>query len=218
MRTSFVVLLALISLSLLTSCATSLVYAPSAHATGTYEKETVVLGGAISALPETIPSVAGRNMSPGAEGRLGYQFSDVVRIDGKYFISFNSASLNSADHGFGGVATFGSSSSSGIIGVLQGQFLLQSNEIEGGGVAAEVGYRWLLNDQFNVSAVGGPIFGYRDLDREWGGGAIINLGGGFEPAKNFVISVDAAIIAGYDAYTERTVTILTPSLMFSYGL
>jgi len=171
-------------------------------------------------LPETQPEVAGQNLTPGFEGRLGYQFSDDVRVETKYFGSFEVTTGGTYAHGFGLLATVTLSTSDHLRWILitQGQLIINNDTFEGGGVAPEFGVRYDATDALSLHAVAGPTFGVRDLDSEYFIGGILNAGLSYQLLPRFYVGLDIATLYGYDAYVDVNRGAVSPSLQLTYTI
>ena len=205
--------------ALVISCG-SLVYAPGAHIQSQQGSGVTSLSAGVAALPETKPEEAGTNLSGGAELKAAYQFSNVVRLEGNYFTNLRSFDLSSPVHGFGLHALLKLHDADALDWLLsvRTQFLLNADDIEGYGWGAQFGPRWSFSDELHTYALLGPIAGWRDIESEYGYGALANLGLGYSPATFITCSVDLAALAGYDAWASTTRFTLAPSLQLTFHL
>jgi len=175
--------LLIVCVALLCSCNSSLVFSPSIHVPKKLNDGSAQVSAGVAAMPETVPSHTDRNYAFGVEGRAGYDFSNNVRLEAKYFFSGTSlGDTNSSeplDHGFGGLATvmLHQEESYATMLIGQGQFVLSENTFQGGGGAIQFGVVLRPEGVFHGYAALGPVIGSYDWFENWGAGGAFNIGG-----------------------------------------
>jgi len=205
---------------LASSCANSLLVSPAVHNLGQVERGSVQLSAAGALLPETVPDLANQNVAAGFEARAGYQFSDAVRVEGRYFGGFATTTGGTYAHGFGGLSTITLSEAEHLhwILVAQAQFMINGGDFEGFGLAPEFGVRFDASDVISLHGVIGPTFGVRDIEDQYFVGGILNAGVSYQIVPRFYIGLDVAALYGYDAYSALDRGAMSPSLQLTYTI
>lgn len=198
-------------------CSSSLVYSPGVHLQkdAVAHSVTASVGGGL--LPETRPSIVDRVVTGGMEGRLGYAFTNTISADVRYFTNFDVFNLV-PKHGVGIGLSVSVDSTDGHATrlILNAQSVLDRNSIEGFGAAVQLAYVLKLGDITHAYGAAGPVYGSRDFDRQWGIGALANVGIGVAVISNITCTLDVAGIAYYDAEDRYSRIIASPSILVTW--
>lgn len=208
---------------LLSGCTTSLVVSPSVHNLGPLNAGNATISASGAFLPETLPNEAGKNVSAGFEARAGYQFSESVRIEAKYFGAFVPTNSGTYANGFGALATIKVARAESLtwLIVAQGQFIMNDSSIEGFGIAPEFGLRYDMDADLSVHALVGPVYGATDVrvfNNNYYLGGIVNAGISYKFVDQLYVGFDLAGLYGYNEFLDGSRGAVSPSIQLTYTI
>lgn len=225
MQLKHVLLLLLASSLIISGCATSLVYDPSLHLPARpMENAEVQAGAGIGYLLETRPDSADQMGDMGASFLLRTQLSKSVGLRVGHWFTFSS--LESDGNYRGGLSADGliSLSDDGDVFLIPRTAMVFAEgfsgvSIEGGAFALQGGMTMELISMLRLYGGLGPVFGFRDLTNEnnqWGVGGLLNAGVGLSITSRLGASAELSGVAYYNAFEEKAVAGISPSVMISY--
>lgn len=225
MKFTHVFLLLLTASLVLSGCATSLVYDPSLHLPARPMQNTEVQAGAgIGYLLETRPDSADQMGDMGASFLLRTQVSKSVGFRVGHWFTFSSLESDGTYRGGLSADALLSLSDDGDVFLIPRTAMVFAEgvsgvSIEGGAFALQGGMTMEILSMLRLYGGLGPVFGFRDLtndDNQWGIGGLLNAGVGLSLTSRLGASAELSGVAYYNAFEEKAVAGISPSVMVSY--
>ncbi len=203
------------------SCIPSLVYSPSLNLPSKplNEDEVQLLVG-VGYLPETRPEQTEPKMVIGGEASIRYGISHNLSAQIKGWKDISN-SFSEVRYGFSlsSIVTI-SRSSEFIYGIFPtAAFVLEENNIEGGGGSLPVCFWYTRLYPLSLYSAFGPAFGIRNItegNNEWGWALILNVGAALTLEDHFTINVEFAGIKQVNELNGYKSYFFSPSLNIGY--